>query len=166
MAGLFFSRFRKQAKTDHPYCAAVVAAAGSAQRMDGIDKVLAELGGMPVLARTLLALENCTRIDEIVIVTRSDLCVPVGKLCHTFGIGKAKAVVKGGATRAESVRLGRRRSRIRRSWRPFTTAPALCLTGAVGPGSVRRCRDRRRSSGSARKGHRKTGGTGDRSGDR
>lgn len=106
MAGLFFSRFRKQAKTDHPYCAAIVAAAGSAQRMDGIDKVLAELGGMPVLARTLLALENCTRIDEIVIVTRSDLCVPVGKLCHTFGIGKAKAVVKGGTTRAESVRLG------------------------------------------------------------
>lgn len=33
-------------------------------------------------------------------MTRSDLCVPVGKLCHTFGIGKAKAVVKGGTTRA------------------------------------------------------------------
>lgn len=105
MAGLF-SRFRPRAKADHPYCAAVVAAAGSARRMEGIDKILADLGGMPVLARTLLALEQCPRIDEIVVVTRSDLCVPVGKLCRTFGIEKAKAVVKGGATRAESVRLG------------------------------------------------------------
>ena len=105
MAGLF-SRFKQRKKADHPYCAAVVAAAGSARRMKGIDKVLAELDGIPVLARTLLALECCEKIDEIVVVTRSDLCVPVGKLCRTFGIQKAKAVVQGGASRAESVRLG------------------------------------------------------------
>ncbi len=105
MAG-FFSRLKQRTGSDHPYCTAVVAAAGSAQRMNGIDKVLAELGGVPVLARTLLALERCEKIDEIVIVTRSDLCVPVGKLCRTFFIDKAKSVVQGGNTRVESVRLG------------------------------------------------------------
>lgn len=105
MAGLF-SRWKQRPHADHPYCTAVVAAAGAAQRMEGVDKVLAELGGIPLLARTLLALEECDKVDEIVIVTRSDLCVPVGKLCRTFSINKAKAVVQGGATRAESVRLG------------------------------------------------------------
>lgn len=146
MAGLF-SRLRQRAKADHPYCAAVVAAAGSAQRMDGIDKVLAELGGIPILARTLLALECCERIDEIVIVTRSDLCVPVGKLCRTFDISKAKTVVQGGASRAESVRLGLRAisehtelAAIHDGARPFVSAELLdrvlsaaAETGAAAP---------------------------------
>ena len=107
MAGLF-SRLKQRNKAEHPYCAAVVAAAGAARRMEGIDKILADLGGVPILARTLLALERCEKIDEIIIVTRSDLCVPVGKLCRTFAIDKAKAVVQGGNSRAESVRLGLR----------------------------------------------------------
>ena len=106
MAG-WMKRFRRR-KNDRPYCAAVVPAAGSARRMEGVDKVLANLGGMPVLARTLLALERCEWVDEIVVVTRSDLCVPVGKLCSQFGIGKARKVVTGGDTRAESVRQGLR----------------------------------------------------------
>ena len=71
MAGLF-SRLKQRNKAEHPYCAAVVAAAGAARRMEGIDKILADLGGVPILARTLLALERCEKIDEIIIVTRSD----------------------------------------------------------------------------------------------
>lgn len=106
MAGLF-SRLKQQTM-DHPYCTAVIVAAGSARRMDGIDKILAEVGGVPVIARTLLAFERCDLVDEIIIVTRSDLCVPVGNLCRTFFIDKAKSVVQGGSTRAESVRLGLR----------------------------------------------------------
>lgn len=105
MAGLL-SRLKRRAREGGPHCTAVVVAAGSAQRMEGIDKVMAELDGMPVLARTLLALERCERIHEIVVVTRSDLCVRVGSLCRTFAIGKARTVVTGGATRAESVRQG------------------------------------------------------------
>lgn len=105
MAGLF-SRFQKRSMGSHPYCAAVVVAAGSATRMQGVNKILTTVGGMPVLARTLLALEQCERIDEIVVVTRSDLCVPVGQLCREYSISKATTVVKGGQTRAESVRCG------------------------------------------------------------
>ena len=105
MAGLF-SRLQKRSIGHHPYCTAVVVAAGSASRMKGIDKIMATLGGIPVLARTLQALEQCGRIDEIVVVTRTDLCAPVNILCREFGIQKVTAVVSGGATRAESVRCG------------------------------------------------------------
>ena len=105
MAGLF-SRLQKRSIGHHPYCAAVVVAAGSASRMKGIDKIMTTLGGIPVLARTLQALEQCGRIDEIVVVTRTDLCAPVNILCREFGIQKVTAVVSGGATRAESVRCG------------------------------------------------------------
>ena len=105
MAGLF-SHFQKRSLGHHPYCAAVVVAAGSASRMKGIDKIMTTLGGIPVLARTLQALQQCQRIDEIVVVTRTDLCAPVNILCREYGIQKVTAVIPGGATRAESVRCG------------------------------------------------------------
>ena len=57
MAGLF-SRLQKRSIGHHPYCTAVVVAAGSASRMKGIDKIMTTLGGIPVLARTLQALEQ------------------------------------------------------------------------------------------------------------
>ena len=37
-------------------CTAVIVAAGTAQRMQGIDKMLTELGGVPLLLRTVRAL--------------------------------------------------------------------------------------------------------------
>ena len=100
-----FKRLRRSRETT-PFCAALVPAAGSASRMAGRDKVMEELAGAPVLARTLRALEDCPLIQEIVVVTRSDLIVPVGDLCKGFGISKATHVVVGGASRTESVRLG------------------------------------------------------------
>lgn len=90
----------------HPYCAAVVPAAGTASRMKGIDKILAELGGVPILIRTLKALNDCPLIDEIIVVTREDLIFPIGKLAGEYGLEKVKKVVRGGADRAESVSLG------------------------------------------------------------
>ena len=104
MAG-FISRLKRR-KNNRPYCAAVVAAAGSAQRMNGIDKMFALLDGIPVLAHSLMALNRCVWVDEIVIATRPDLCIEVGNLCHTFGIEKASKVVTGGKSRAESVLQG------------------------------------------------------------
>lgn len=35
-----------------PYCGAVIVAAGNASRMEGIDKILAPLEGIPVIQRT------------------------------------------------------------------------------------------------------------------
>ena len=86
------------------YCGAVIVAAGSASRMGGIDKILATLGGEPVIVRTVRNFQECDAIREIVIVTRPDLIVPISDLCH--GFSKVKAVVVGGDSRDASVHLG------------------------------------------------------------
>jgi 2-C-methyl-D-erythritol 4-phosphate cytidylyltransferase len=87
-------------------CGAVIVAAGSATRMGGIDKMLAMLGGMPVLLRTALALNACPSVRELVIVTRADQAETVAKLCHDGGVDKLKMVAIGGKTRTESVKAG------------------------------------------------------------
>ncbi len=86
------------------YTGAVIVAAGSASRMGGIDKVMAELDGEPMIVRTVRAFQNCDAIKEIVIVTRPDLIVPIMDLCHEFK--KVTAVVVGGETRDQSVSMG------------------------------------------------------------
>ena len=88
-----------------PRCAAVIVAAGSSERM-GSDKLTAQLGGMPVLARTLRAFENCALITEIVVVTRADRIEEIAALCKEYGISKASKVLSGGATRVESALVG------------------------------------------------------------
>lgn len=86
------------------YCGAVIVAAGSASRMGGIDKVMAPLGGEPMILRTVRAFEDCEAVKEIVIVTREDLMGPIAELCS--GFTKVRSVVQGGSSRQESVRLG------------------------------------------------------------
>lgn len=105
MAG-FLKKLLKKAQKQSPRCGAVVPAAGSASRMEGVDKLRAELGGVPVLARTLTALEQCPLIDEIVVVTREEQIGWVAELARSYGISKLNTVVRGGADRAESVELG------------------------------------------------------------
>ena len=86
------------------YCGAVIVAAGNASRMGGIDKVMAELDGEPMIVRTVRAFQEAIAIREIVIVTRQDLIGPIGQL--TAGFDKVKAVVCGGSSRQESVEKG------------------------------------------------------------
>lgn len=160
MTGIF-ARFQRRKQTDHPFCTAVVPAAGSAVRMEGRDKVMEPLSGMPVLARTLRALDRCPRIDEIVVVTREDLIVPVSQLCREYGINKAAKVVRGGDTRAKSVFLGLNSSSpeaeliaIHDGARPLVSPEVLeaalscgASTGAAAPAipvkdTIKRARDR------------------------
>ena len=86
------------------YCGAVIVAAGTASRMGGIDKVMAELDGEPMIVRTVRTFQTCEAIREIVIVTREDLIVPIMGLCK--GFEKVTAVVAGGSSRQESVERG------------------------------------------------------------
>ena len=86
------------------YCGAVIVAAGSASRMGGIDKVMAPLGGEPMILRTVRAFEDCETVKEIVIVTREDLMGPIAEICS--GFTKIRSVVQGGSSRQESVKLG------------------------------------------------------------
>lgn len=86
------------------YCGAVIVAAGTASRMGGIDKVMAELDGEPMILRTVRTFQNCDAIKEIVVVTREDLILPIMRLCA--GLDKVQAVIRGGSSRQESVQLG------------------------------------------------------------
>ena len=86
------------------YCGAVIVAAGSASRMGGIDKVMAPLGGEPMIVKTVRAFQQCDAIREIVVVTRPDLIVPIMDLCASME--KVRAVVAGGNSRQASVSLG------------------------------------------------------------
>lgn len=88
------------------YCGAVIVAAGNASRMGGIDKVMAPLGGEPMIVRTVRTFQNCVAVKEIVIVTREDLIPKITSLCGKFD--KVMAVVAGGNDRAESVKNGLR----------------------------------------------------------
>lgn len=89
-----------------PYCSAVIVAAGQAARMEGIDKILCPMGGEPLLLYALAPFQASDLVDEIILVTREDLMVPIGTLCSQRGITKVRRVVKGGASRTQSVLSG------------------------------------------------------------
>lgn len=86
------------------YCGAVIVAAGNASRMGGIDKVMAELGGEPMICRTVRAFQTAPAIREIVIVTRPDLIDQIKELCKDYS--KVTTVTAGGSSRQESVEKG------------------------------------------------------------
>ena len=97
----FFRRFQE---AQRPFCTAIVAAAGSSTRMGGeVNKLLLPLEGVPVLARTLTALDLASRVDAIVIAAREEDILPFSELCRTYGIRKPVKVVRGGDSREESV---------------------------------------------------------------
>ena len=86
--------------------AAILVAAGSSARMKsgGASKTMMEIGGEPVLSRTLRAFENAACISKIVIVARA---------CDFDAIQKASAFVtkpltitEGGKERQDSVSNG------------------------------------------------------------
>lgn len=81
--------FQKIQKAKRPFCTVIVVAAGNASRMKGVDKIMTVVGDKPVIAHTLLAFEACESVDEVIVVTRSDLIVPIGDVCKTYEIGRA-----------------------------------------------------------------------------
>lgn len=86
-----------------PFCTAIVAAAGNSSRMNGENKLLMDLCGAPVLMRTLCAIDQTALVDEIIVATREDMLLEVADLCSRAGMRKKVRVIKGGATRTESV---------------------------------------------------------------
>lgn len=86
---------------------AVLAAAGSGERL-GADrpKAFVRLGEQPLLAESLARLDESDWIDAIVVVAPPGWEEPSILLAEELGCGKVSACVTGGATRADSVRLG------------------------------------------------------------
>ena len=56
-------------------CTAVVVAAGSARRMQGIDKIMAQVGGVPMLLRTALALSESEFCREKILKRMTDMLI-------------------------------------------------------------------------------------------
>lgn len=84
----------------------IIVAAGNFTRMKGINKQLAEISGVPVIIRTLLAFENSDKISDIILVVRADDVFSLQLLTEKYGIKKLTDIVCGGGTRQESVVKG------------------------------------------------------------
>ena len=86
---------------------AIIAAAGQGTRMAGKrPKQFLELAGVPIIFHTLKAFEQCDAIQEIIVVMAAEETAGFLSLADKHDLRKIRAVVPGGATRAESVLHG------------------------------------------------------------
>lgn len=84
---------------------AVVVAAGRGTRF-GRPKQLLDLGGKPVVAWSVATLAAMPEIVEIVVVTEGEFLERMEHAVRPFARSLAPRIVRGGATRQASVRLG------------------------------------------------------------
>jgi 2-C-methyl-D-erythritol 4-phosphate cytidylyltransferase len=83
---------------------AILPAAGMGTRMGGeTPKQFLDLDGTPILLHTLRRLASCELITEIILATRADEIAKLDDRCRQEKFHQSFRVVKGGATRQESV---------------------------------------------------------------
>ena len=88
-------------------CTAIILAAGSSTRMgDGKNKQFENVGGMPVLARSIAAFSQTSGVDDIILVARDEDILRCRRLVRTYAFDKVSKIVRGGETRRESVMAG------------------------------------------------------------
>ncbi len=104
----------------------VIVAAGTSQRMAGVNKLFVSLGGKPLLAWSVDTCQRCSFIKQIVLVLNDKELDRGQALKEQRGWSKV-ALCLGGARRQDSVREGLRRIRdcdlvmIHDGARPFLT---------------------------------------------
>jgi 2-C-methyl-D-erythritol 4-phosphate cytidylyltransferase len=84
----------------------IVVAAGASSRMGGTNKQLAEVGGVPVIIKTLQKFENNKNISNIILVVRDEDLFTIQMLADKYMISKVSDIVCGGKNRQESVLKG------------------------------------------------------------
>jgi 2-C-methyl-D-erythritol 4-phosphate cytidylyltransferase len=85
---------------------AVIVAAGSGTRMEGLDKLFTQVGGRPLLAHAVAAFEDCRAVDRIVVVL-SEANLERGRaVLAEAGFAKVAGVCSGGPRRQDSVHCG------------------------------------------------------------
>ena len=82
---------------------AIIACGGSSTRMNGANKQLCEIGGVPVCVRSMLVFENIDEVSEIIVSAREEDIPQIEALAEKYGIKKFKCAIKGGETRQQSV---------------------------------------------------------------
>jgi 2-C-methyl-D-erythritol 4-phosphate cytidylyltransferase len=85
---------------------AVIAAAGSSQRMQGINKTWAMLGAKPLLAHSICVFEASGLVDDLAIVLSKDALPDGQQLQEQEGWRTICAMCPGGARRRDSVLAG------------------------------------------------------------
>ena len=113
--------------------AAIIVAAGDSQRMEGIDKMFAPIGGRPVLARVIDTFQNCRRIDQIIIVMNSKNIEQCRRMvaAEAETWNKLRDICLGGKQRQDSVAEGLKRLKegewvvIHDGARPLVTADLI-----------------------------------------
>ncbi|ACL74728.1 2-C-methyl-D-erythritol 4-phosphate cytidylyltransferase [Ruminiclostridium cellulolyticum] len=87
---------------------AIITAAGKGTRMkSSINKQYIEIAGVPVLARTISAFENCSEVDNIIlVVNEEDINFCKNEIVEEFNFTKVISLVSGGAERQNSVYKG------------------------------------------------------------
>lgn len=118
---------------------AIMVAAGSSRRM-GFDKLTADLAGKPVAAHSLLAFEECRKVERIILVTREERIPEFQELALKYEITKLQSVIAGGSERHLSVWNGMQAAKAKESdyiavhdaARPLITPAAIekCLETA------------------------------------
>lgn len=89
------------------YTSAVILAAGESRRMESdTTKQFLSVGGIPVVARTIIQFDRSECIDEIIVVAKADEVSLYESFVEDYGIGKPFKVIEGGTTRQESARHG------------------------------------------------------------
>ena len=86
--------------------AALVVAAGLSQRMGGLDKTMAPLGGRPVLAHSVETFLSVPLVEEIMVVLHPERLEGGRQLARERGWPAHVRFCAGGARRQDSVRLG------------------------------------------------------------
>jgi 2-C-methyl-D-erythritol 4-phosphate cytidylyltransferase len=81
----------------------IIAAAGNAERMNGENKQLKLLCGIPVIIRSMLVFEKIDDVSEIIISARECDIDKIISFSKEYNITKLKTVVIGGETRQQSV---------------------------------------------------------------
>ena len=64
MAGLMDLWKKKRTGRERPVTSIVVVAAGSAARMEGVDKIMVPLGELPAIVHTLWVFQDCPLVDD------------------------------------------------------------------------------------------------------
>lgn len=86
---------------------AIVLAAGSGKRMgQELPKQYMDLGGMPLMAHSLLAFQESPVDDIVLVVTPGDQEKCRRSIIEKYGISKCRHIVEGGAERYNSVYAG------------------------------------------------------------
>ncbi len=84
-------------------------AAGRGERMGGVDKMFALLGGKPVLGRVIDVFHQCRSVGQIVVVVAKDNIERCRQLVIGEGWSKVTGVCPGGRRRQDSVAAGLKR---------------------------------------------------------